>query len=145
MNEEKKAARLLLEEGTYFMIGKRKWVITEPPLGVLDLITEVFLEMKIDTKALAEDPMSESKKIIHDNARLVPQVIAILVLSKRWKIRLFKRMLTRHFLWRLKPSQLTKLSVIVLKLMNTTDFISSIRLLSAVRTTVPANLVEQKG
>lgn len=135
----------------------RVFTITEPYTGTLDLLTDEFIKMEIDTEALENRPIEESNRILQRSARRMARVVAIIVLNGGCWIEFtpYRGIInyplinkyTNYFMRRLKPSKLKQLALIIRQLMNAGDFINSIRWVSGAmpRTTNPkANLVEEK-
>jgi len=154
---EKRAIETLLDDGVYFEVerrglfarffkGTKKILITQPYLGTLDYLTKEYLSINFDEKKLQENPLSESKRLTAENTRRMARIVAIAVLNSKWKIKLLTGYLSGYFLWRLTPSKLYNLCVLINAISNVTDFTNSIRLTSGMRTTAPkADLIEQKA
>lgn len=151
---EKLEADILIDRGMEFTTEKksllkyfskkkqRTWLIKEPYAGTLDYITSVAVQINFDEVEINKDPLTESKRLVHQHIHKCAEIIAIAVLNSKWRIKLFKRIMTHYFLWRVTPSKLKDLASIISLMMNLKDFMISIRLTSAVRTTKP-NLIEQ--
>ncbi|WP_337043863.1 hypothetical protein [Emticicia sp. 17c] len=122
---------------------QRTFVIHQLYLGTLDIISRIFLSLPLDEAAIAADPLREAKRISAESARKCALAIAIAVLNSQWKIKLFSGLLANYFLWRIQPSRLVQVAFYLNQLSNLGDFISSIRLMSAIRTTAPSQ-VEKK-
>lgn len=142
----------------YFTRSKTKThAITEPYLGVLDLLANEFIKMEIDEDELKENPLSVSNKSVAQHSKRLARIVAISVLNDRCCIHLtnhkwvYNHLLinsyTNYFLARIKPSKLLKIVAIIRQISNVGDFINSIRLMSGtnmIRTTQPkADLIEQ--
>lgn len=141
---------------------ERKFEITQLCFGALDLITEEMLFIKIDEEKVKEFPLQEADRLVREHADRIARVIAIAILNDacvrttgyrkgnptysrvdRAKI----NSLAGFFRWRLSSKQSLEIAFIIRQLMNTGDFMSSIRLISGSirRTTQPiADLVEDK-
>lgn len=155
MATEKQVIDALLDQGMYFDIDRkftrvftkkpRRWVIKQPFLGTLDYLTREYLVMDFDENKLQENPLRESKIIASKYTMNMARIVAIALLNGKWKIKLFTGILSRYLFWRLTPSKIVNLAIIINTLNNTTDFTNSIRLMSGMRTTAPkADLIEQK-
>lgn len=137
-NTELRAAALLANAGIEVKIGKRIYKIKEISLGMLDAITALRLQMTINEDGLRDNPIAESNKMIHSNAKLAAQVVAIGILGwGRIKRRLFTRILARRLMEQLTSASLFKTMMAIAKLSNTADFTNSIRLATGIRTTAP--------
>jgi len=134
---EKSELDSLIGAGMSFEIGKRKFIIREPYLGTLDLLSRLFVDMSFDDEKMKDNPLQESKMLAARVAKDCAKVVAVAVLNGRWRIRLFSRILTGYFYWKAKPSVMLKLALIVNTMCNFGDFTTSIRLMSGVRTTAP--------
>lgn len=142
---ERAALNALLEKGLAFEIPRRSFfgvkrkprtfVISQPYLGTLDSLSSELLRMDLDEEAIKKDPLGESRRIAYTNARRAAKVVAIAVLNGKWRIRLFTRIVANYFLWKITPSKLFQLAMIINTMSNTADFTNSIRLLSIARIT----------
>ena len=115
--------------------------------------------MSIDeTKLGDEDYFKTAKKMAAQEARKLAQVVAVAVLGEDYydvtdkggylvrkpnETRLAR--LTSLFLHTVTPSQLLTLAILITNVSNLGDFINSIRLMSATRTSDPTQLIEQPG
>ena len=143
--KERKTYAALINRGLNLTVDRtglfrrkpRAFHIKQLFLGTMDLVSEAFAKMEIDEVALAEDPIAEGRRLEHLHAREMARIVALAVLNDKWKIRLFARFYTSYFLWRINPSKLYQLAMIINTLSNTPDFVNSIRLLSIVRTAPP--------
>lgn len=126
----------------------------EPTLAVLDLVTDIYLRMRITDPqpgASASDTIHCANKTAHDNTRLMAEVVAVFALGEQSFIRegftyhRDERAITRLrdlILHTTTPGQMEKLISLCTALGNLPGFLNSIRLTGASRTTTPANLVE---
>lgn len=139
---------------------KRKFVIKEPTLGTLDRLSSEWVEMAIDEDAIkGDDGMLQARKMTKNHALRCAKVIAIAVLGSDYLIpkacnggvvgykpdtaRLEE--LTSLFARQIKPSELYQLCVLINAMCNLGDFLNSIRLMSADRTTMPIRIEESNG
>lgn len=139
---EQAELNILLERGLEFKAKGKKYIIQQPTLGTLDYLAEQLLNLKIDKSKLeSDDPMeifAEQKRMIKPNAKVLSRIVAIAVLNSKWKIRFLTGIYARRFYWSVTPGDMMKLTNIILKASNLSDFTSSIALLSATqRTTAP--------
>jgi hypothetical protein len=146
---EQHEADVLINRGIQFTVPKRSilrhfsrkkqrtFTIQQPYLGTLDVLSRVFLSIGFDETMLAENALAGAKRITAESARKCALAVAISVLNSKWKIRLFARLMAGYFLWRIQPSKLVQLAIYINQINNLGDFISSIRLMSATRTTAP--------
>ena len=135
----------------------RKFVIEEPTLGTLDRLSAEWVEMAIDEGLFKdEDSMLQARMLTKKHALRCAKVIAIAVLGSGYLIpkagkgggvryeedleRLDE--LTRLFARQIKPSELYQLYVLINAMCNLGDFLNSIRLMSADRTTIPIRIEE---
>lgn len=162
---ELREAEELIERGVRFTVPKksilkyfgskeRAFKIRSPYAGVLDRITEQALRIGFDDMALRQiseadeknntmETLKETKRITGEALLPLCRMIAYAVLDTRWAIDLFGEMLARYFFWRMDGRKIFQLSVIINQMCDYTNFMNSIRLMSAIRTTAP-NLVEEK-
>lgn len=133
----------------------RKFKIEEPTLGTLDRLSSEWVEMAIDEEAIkGDDGMLQARKMTRNHALRCAKVIAIAVLGSDYLIpkackggvvrykpdtaRLEE--LTDLFARQIKPSELYQLYVLISTMCNLGDFLNSIRLMSADRTTMPIRI-----
>ena len=137
--------------------------IHEPTLSVLDRISDVALDMVINTDELkdgGEEIITKAKELVKGNSLKLAHLVAIAVLGedyhiteitksgkvKRWNDDKELDRLTDLFFHSVKPSKLAVLSSVITNISNLGDFIASMRLLSGARTTEPRkNRVELPG
>lgn len=135
----------------------RNFVIKEPTLGTLDRLSSEWIEMAIDEETIkGEDGMLQARKMTKKHALRCARVIALAVLGSDYLIPKAgnggivryeedtKRLeeLTRLFARQIKPSELHQLYVLINAMCNLGDFLNSIRLMSADRTTIPIRIEE---
>ena len=147
IDKEREALNALLDKGIKFEIPRRKmfgrerkpryFTIRQPYLGTMDHLAELFLEMNMNEDLIKADPLAQSRKLAYENSRRMSRVVAIAVLNSYWRIKLFSGILSRYFRWKITPSRLFQLTMIINTISNVGDFTNSIRLLSIVRTTEP--------
>ena len=139
---------------------KKVFKIEEPTLATLDRLSAIWLKMQIDEEKLQDsDYLVQAKKLVASEARNLAEVVAVAVLGEdRYTVTdkgggNFKRAentkelqrLTDFLFHTVKPSELFTLAVLVTNVSNLGDFINSIRLMSAARTSDPTHLIEQQG
>ena len=153
LNLEREELDLMVDKGVNFTVKKRSilrfigrpergFTIYQPYLGTLDLLSREFLKIEFDEEKLQTDGLSESKRLGSKAAKVLADILAIAVLSDKWKIRLFKKALSSYFLWRVTPSKMLELSMIINIMMNLEGFINSIRLNAIHKTANPPKLIE---
>ena len=138
---------------------KRYFTIKEPTLSTLDRLSAVWVQMSIDeAKLQSDDYLVSAKQLAAKEAKRLAEVVAIAVLGEDYydvtaSGEGFKRKpnnkrlaeLAATFLHTLTPSELLTLAVAITNVSNLADFINSIRLMQASRTSDPTNLVEQQA
>ncbi|MCF2498402.1 hypothetical protein [Dyadobacter chenhuakuii] len=138
---EAREQQVLLDKGITFKAGKEEYLIEQPYLGTLDYLAEEFLKLDVQIKQLESkqsfEIFEEQKRMVGPNARRCARIVAIAVLNSKWKIMFLTEYYAQKFLWSVKPSDLMKLTSIILKASNLSDFSASIALLSVSRTTAP--------
>ena len=135
----------------------RTFVIQEPTLGTLDRLSAEWVEMAIDEEELnGEDAMYQARLLAKKHALRCAKVIAVAVLGSDYLVPKVgrggvvgyeydtKRLeeLTALFARRIKPSELYQLYTLIGAMCNFGDFLNSIRLMSADRTTSPIKIEE---
>lgn len=147
LKKESRAVEALLSEGVKFEIKTKGLVrifkkthtfhLRQSYLGTLLMLSKYYLKVGFDEKKLTDDPLGESRHEITKSAKTLAMIAAIGMLNNKWKIRFFARPLAKWLLWRLTPQKLYELSMTIVVLNNTGDFMNSIRLMSALRITAP--------
>lgn len=137
---------------------KRVYKIQEPTLATLDRLSALWLQMEIDETRLGDDNyLATARQMANKEAKRLAEVVAVAVLGEDYyditehrgafsykpnEDRLQR--LAATFFHAVKPSDLFTLAVLITNASNLGDFISSIRLMSATRTSDPmGNLIEQ--
>ena len=138
---EAREQQILLDKGITFTAGEKEYLIEQPYLGTLDYLAVELLRLDVDLKKLESklgmEIFEEQKRVVAPNARRCARIVAIAVLNSKWKIRFLTEFYAQKFLWSVRPSDLMKLTSIILKASNLSDFSASIALLSVNRTTAP--------
>ena len=139
---------------------KKVYRIAEPTLSTLDRLSLLWLEMTIyETKLNDADYLATAKQLAKKEAKNLAKVVATAVLGEDYydvtdKGGYFVRKpnekrlarLTSLFAHSVTPSQLLTLAILITNVSNLGDFINSIRLMSATRTSDPiTNLIEEQG
>lgn len=138
---------------------KKVYVIQEPTLATLDRLSLLWLQMEIDeTKLNDDDYLRTARTLANKEAKQLAEVVATAVLGEDYYIATFDgttyrrkedrktlRDLTRLFFHTLKPSELLTLAIIITNVSNLGDFVNSMRLMSATRTSEPGTTrIEQQ-
>ena len=136
---------------------KKVFRIKEPTLDTLDRLSALWLQMAVDETKLQEtDYLNTAKKLANKEARRLAEVVATAVLGEDYYVTVadkggyYRRTedrkalenLTALFRHTVKPSELFTLAVLITNVSNLGDFINSIRLMSAARTSDPTHLIE---
>lgn len=136
---------------------KKVYRIEEPTLATLDRLSSLWLKMSIDEAKMGEAGcLAAAKEIAAKEARTLAEVVAVAVLGEDLYIARpngahYTRRPDTAALGRLadtlyhavKPSELLSLAILITNMSNLGDFINSIRLMGAARTSDPGdNLVE---
>lgn len=139
---------------------KKVFRVAEPTLSTLDRLSALWLEMTIDeTKLKDADYLCAAKKLAAKEVKKLAKVVAVAVLGEEYydvtesgghftrkpnEQRLNR--LASLFEHTVTPSQLLTLAILITNVSNLGDFINSIRLMSATRTSDPmTSLIEQQG
>lgn len=139
---------------------RRTFKIEEPTLGTLDRLSAEWIEFAIDEDAMkSEDGMQRAKAMVRRHAVRCARIVAIAVMGSSYLIARPGRgdavryeedtaeleRLTRLFLNEVRPSQLLQLCVMINAMANLGDFMNSIRLMQADRSTMPIRVEEGQG
>lgn len=163
---EQEELNLLLERGLAFtvtvqrqgktILGKeKKWqeerrhIINQPTLATLDRLAVEQLALELDEAKLAAadiDAMAEARRLAHENAVRMARIVAIAVLGEDlWDQKRGRRTenepkletLTDELYHSINPQKLAQLCTAIMQMANLGDFCTSMRLMSAQRTTAP--------
>lgn len=137
---------------------KRTFKIEEPTLGTLDRLSAEWIEFDIDeTQLKSKDGMQHARTMANLHTRRCAKIVAIAVIGSDYLIpksvhggvrfvedvgRLNE--LTDLFARTVKPSKLYQLYILISTMSNLGDFLNSIRLMSADRTTMPIRIEENE-
>lgn len=136
----------------------RKFKIEEPTLSTLDRLSVEWIELALDQQEVkSERAMEYARTMVHNHAIRLARIVAIatlgvdrLMLSTKdgfphWVENEQKvSELTDLFARNLKPSKLHQLATVINAMCNLGDFLNSIRLQQAERTTMPIRIEENK-
>lgn len=125
--------------------------ISEPTLGTLDRLSKEWVELAIEDEGMKElDDISKARRFVAKDARRCARIVALAVMGSDYlKAKSHGRRmsfeadevrceeLTDLFMRTVKPSQLYQMMVFISLACNLGDFLSSIRLMCANRTTMP--------
>lgn len=135
------------------------YTIKEPTLATLDRLSLLWLRMEIDETKLGDDDyLRTARTLANKEAKQLAEVVATAVLGEDFYIATFDgttyrrkedrkalRDLTLLFFHTLKPSELLTLAIIITNVSNLGDFVNSMRLMSATRTSEPGTTrIEQQ-
>lgn len=139
-------------------VERLTYKIQEPTLAVLDLIAAEQIDLHIDEIIMSsETGLQEARKIAKQHTKRLAKIVALAVLGEDY-IRVTqvgarfkydyddKRLeeLTNIFFSHIKPSRLFGLVSAINAISNLGDFMNSIRLMSANRTTMPILIEKNK-
>ncbi len=130
----------------------RSFKIEEPTLATLDRLSAEWIELAIDEESLtSEGGMKHARTLAGNHAKRCAKIIALAVLGSDYLIpqptkggsvkyventKELKRLIDL-FSRTIKPSKLYQLYMLINAMSNLGDFMNSIRLMSADRTTMP--------
>ena len=124
------------------IFGKKiTWKVNKVPLAIMFRQSQLFFRLKTHQDRMQSNDISEILNAqfnsVADNAKLCAEIIAVTILGSRWKIRLFKKLLTEHLYENIDSKDLLEFTQNVLALNDYQSFMTSTTLLSAVRVTNP--------
>lgn len=145
---QQQSADTILERGVRFkipapfllrLLGKKTVSLTiyRPRMGTLIYMSRISAGLTADLQRIADGSLNEAYTLIDTHGELVAQWLAVAILNKRWKIRLFTRMLTRRIVWGLSAARLSELFVLVAMLSGVKDFTNIIRYLNTMNILTP--------
>jgi hypothetical protein len=152
--QEKKAFCGLIKKRIPVKV-KRKFKIEEPTLGTLDRLSAQWIEFETDEAMMKSgDGMQRARTLAGKHSLRCAKMIALAVLGSDYLIPKHTRngmvryaedtarleYLTGLFSRSIKPSQLYQLCMLINAICNLGDFVNSIRLMCAHRTTMPVRI-----
>ena len=140
--QERGELSLLLEKGISFTVGKDSYTISEPPLRVFDAIAAEMIEIELEEELLKEHARVESYQLIQRHSTRMSRIVAIAVLGIDFRDTQRLNKLSKKLHESLTPSKLENLFSTIRLMMNTGSFMSSIRLISEIKTGLPG-LIER--
>ncbi len=122
--------------------------IEEPTLATLDRLSALWLQIEIDETKLGDDDyLRTARTMANKEARRLAEIVAIAVMGesyynvtfdgttcRRTERKADLRALTSLFFHTVKPSQLLTLAILISNVSNLGDFVNSMRLMCATRT-----------
>jgi hypothetical protein len=134
---EEKITQTILDESTYFTIRlsspNLKWIgvrtvrlkLSNLYLGTLLKVSPLLQQLKIEAKPDAN--MINTLLIgMQDNIQLQAKIIAIAILNRPWRIKLFTKLLAKILIWNLDAKSMSQLLSLLIDKMQVQDFMSSI-------------------
>jgi hypothetical protein len=104
-----------------------------------------FAKIDYSEDKIKSDGLSEVKRLAVSSCKPLANILAIAVLGSKWKIWMFRWLLSEYFLWRVKPTKMLELSLIINYMMNQEGFITSIRLNAIHKIASPPELIEEES
>jgi hypothetical protein len=90
--------------------------------------------------------LMEAHNMIVNHTKPVCRMIAYLFLRSKWRIRLFTRLFADYLLWALTPTRMAEITLLAVAFGRVEDFTTTIRLLLAMKLTMPKDLSpDEKG
>lgn len=130
---------------------KRVFKVSEPTLATLDRLSALWLSIDIDDTQLTNDNyLADARRLAAQHSQTLAEIVATAVLGEdlyditdRRGVFAYKpnnrklAELSTTFFHSVKPSDLFKLAILITNACNLADFIASMRLMSATRTSEP--------
>ena len=147
---QQRIADTLLERGVRFkipapfflkLIGKKHEELVIYPLkyGTLIAMSRLSAQLGADIEKLEGGSINEAMVLVNKHGDLVAKWIAIAVLGEKWKIERYTDKLAKKLTWRLTPSRLGELFLLVAMLSGVQDFTNIIRFLNTTNLTKRTN------
>lgn len=148
----------LLKKKTTEVVKKRyDFKIEEPTLGTLDRMSREWIELAIEDESMQGMELIDKAKIFASrDAKRCAKIIAIAVMGSSYMVPKYSHRttiyetdekrceeLTELFLRTIKPSRLGEIMSYIVLTSNLGDFLNSIRLMCANRTTKPIRVEEK--
>ena len=97
----------------------------------------IDLKLNVNDENIA-DLISEMQK----NINPLINFISVSLLHSKWKILLFRKVLTAYLKWHLKPEEAFKIVLAIMQMYDLANFITSIRLIGTITSPRETNLVD---
>lgn len=120
--------------------GKRVSTVTlyKPYLKTMDYLAELKLRLNINLEELAKNPVLFKNRAIKENTMIMAEIIAVSLLNRNWKIKIFRKMLSSYIAGRLNSETLKNISALIDEMEDAANFINSTVLMSGTaRTSEP--------
>lgn len=131
---EQQEANILIKEGFYFEIGKRKWHIKPLVFGTIAKANKYAVNMKMN---IVENDNASMFAELDKNIKPLLNFIAVCILHSKWKIWLFTKILSKYLEWKLSPEMALKIALAILQMYDLGNFITSIRMIGQTTVTSP--------
>ena len=135
------------------VVVREKHVIKQPTLAVLDLIASEQILLNIDESEMAsEQGMQRARTMAKEQCMRMARIVAMAIIGEDYfqftgkkYVHADKELdrLSEMLYHNVKPSLLLKYCIFINTMSNLGDFINSIRLMSAARTTMPIRVEEK--
>ena len=145
-NVQRRVADTLLERGVRFKIPApfflkligikhRSLVIYPLKYGTLLAMSGVGAGLEIDPQKLSEGSINEALKLVEKHGDRVAVFVATAVVNSNIQLERRARLLAERLKWRLTPSKMAELLIMVVMLCGVQDFTSTIRFLNTMNLT----------
>lgn len=140
---------------THIVTRTNSYMMKEFTLGVLDLLSAIWIKMHPKEDVIKQGGLlaiNEGERLVHEHSSDCARVVAIAVMGEDCfdilpnnervcKDREIEK-LARQFKHSIKPSKLKQLTDVIVSISNLADFINSIQLMHATRTSQPTKTIE---
>lgn len=122
---EKHISDAIIEKAICFAVGKRKYSIYPPTLGKTQILKSLYLDLDVDTRLLALNPLAEAIRISKNNPDIVCQIIAYSTFNDKGSIMNAEKVFQRANMFRdnLSSEDLATLFSLILSNDMTDEFI----------------------
>ncbi len=120
---------------------ERKFVITPPTLGKMQVLSKYYLLLELDEKALEEQPHIECMRVCESKTDIVCTLMAVATFDSKEDLLNDAKIKERadFFKWNTKPQDFATIILAVLTQVDYVNFTNSIRLTKLLRTNKPNN------
>lgn len=148
---ERRAAETLIERGVrvtipaprfFRLFGKREIGLTvkQPTLRTLLTVSALSLKAGFSFEGIDSGNIDAAHQLIRDHARTLTRIVAVFILNKPTRIKLFAGILSCYLANRLTAQKITGIVVLMITFSGVQDFTNSIRLIRSMSLTTPRNL-----
>lgn len=136
---EMSVADAVTEKPIEFKIGRRKFKMSPPSIGKMQILSKYYLMLEIREEQLQEEPQTEAMRICEAHSDVVAELMSVATFNKKEDLLDSNKIKERaeYFKWNSEPRDFTMILLSLLAQLQYENFISSIRLTEILRQNKP--------